>query len=397
MQRDAQGNIDSAAASVLLDSTFRKKRVGHRIVKETRDRLMHEILTSPRERVIALIGPSGVGKTLVVKNLQELLVHRYMEEMKEDPGFLPFISATTVTGLNGSYDWRDGFARLLTAANEPLIGLKRSVPAYELDGQKLTTTKGLLKNEFRRSFESLVKNRRVRVVFLDEGSAIIDETVNRHPLRQFNILKSLAVSLGIVIVLIGAYDLAGLNDGNGQLLGRSNCIHMPRYRPDLSHLQAAVEGRGWGLDKNDKADDLTEFMNAVLTLAGAAPVTFDPDVLADAPSLVIKSVGCIGNARNWIDRASSYALVYNNGRVTRALFDRVAVPNHVALKLTREAQLGESLLADCPEHELAHHFGLSGIRAQADTTTEAPPTRRRGSSTVGKRGPSRDPVGITRA
>jgi hypothetical protein len=308
---------------------------------------------------------------------------------------LPFIGVTTVTGLSGSYAWRDGFARMLHAADEPLVGLKRVAPALELDGQKLTTTKGLLKDEFRRSFESLVKNRRVKVLFLDEGSSIIDETVNRHPLRQFNILKSLAVTLGIVIVLVGAYDLAGLHDGNGQLLRRATCIHMQRYRPDMSRVQSVVEGHAWAPVADEEPDDLAVFMNTAHTLAGAAPVQFDADVLADAPYVVLKSVGCIGNLRNWIDRASAYALTYNGGRVTQAIFEQTAIPNHAALKLTREAEVGEALVADSPDDELARHFGLSGIHAPGDAVTEPPSTPKRRRHTPGKRGPSRDPVGFT--
>ena len=388
-------NMDPAEASAVLNGKYRKKQVGHRIAKETRDSLMHAILTSPGERVITLIGPTGVGKTLIVANVQALLLHQYKAEMEADPGFLPFISVTTVTGLNGSYGWRDGFARLLTAANEPLVGLKRTAPALELDGQKLTTTKGLLKDEFRRSFESLVKNRRVKVLFLDEGSSIIDETVNRHPLRQFNILKSLAVELGIVIVLVGAYDLAGLHEGNGQLLRRATCIHMPRYRPAKSRITSVLEGHGWATVGNEKPDDFAEFMNTAHTLASAAPVQFDEDVLADAPYLVVKSVGCIGILRNWIDRASAYALTHNGGQVTKAVFEQTAIPNQAVLKLTQEAELGEELVADSPDDDLAMQLGLPGIHAPGSAVTEPPSTNKRRRHTPGQRGPSRDPVGFT--
>ena len=410
MSQSAPQTSNHTHASELLDEKYRKKRVGHRVAKQTRERLLHAILTSPGERVIALIGPTGVGKTLIVANVQELLVQHFATEMEKDPGFLPFISVTTVTGLSGSYSWRDGFARLLTAANEPLIGLKKCVPelrldelariapALQLDGQNITTTKGLVKDEFRRSLESLVTNRRVRVLFLDEGSSLIDETVNRHPLRQFNILKSLAVALGIVIVLVGAYDLAGLHDGNGQLLRRSLCIHMPRYRPEVKRLQSAVDGLAWAPQgKCDSADDLIDFMNAATTLAAGAPVQFDSDVLADAPYLILKSVGCVGNFRDWVDRASAYALTYNGGRVTKAIFEQEAMPNSVALKLTQEAELGEALVADCSDETLAQHSGVSAIHAPVALVDVPAVPKKRRKPAVGKRGASRDPVGMAHA
>lgn len=394
MSEQTRSNVKAEEAAALLDQTFRHRRVIHRTCEKTRDALLYAIETSPRESIITLIGPSGVGKSIVVELVQKRLIERYGQEMKDDPGFLPFISVTAVTGLSGSYDWRDGFARLLTSAGEPLVGLKQSLPLLELDGQKILTTKGLLKSEFRRAFESLVKNRRVKVVFLDEGSAVIDESVNRHPLRQYNILKSLAVTLGIVIVLVGAYDLAGIREGNGQLLARTTCLHMQRYRPDVDRLQQDVTGQFTPESKDDE-DDYGSFMSAAAALKSIAPVEFDAGVIEDMPYVVTKSAGCVGILCDWVDRASVRALTHNGGRVTRQIFEETSLPNSVVIKLATEAALGESQLTDCTEEALTQHFGLTAIRAKFEVKAETrrPPSARK--APVGKRGPSRDPVGMT--
>ena len=101
-----------------------------------------------------------------------------------------------------------------------------------------------------------------------------------------------------------------------------------------------------------------------------------------------------------MDRASAYALTYNGGRVTKAIFEQESMPNSVALKLTQEAELGEALVADCSDEKLAQHSGVSAIHAPVApmALVEVPAaTKKRRKPAVGKRGPSRDPVGMAHA
>jgi len=171
---------------------FRATRVGHRSAAAARDSIMQKLGMSEKERMFVLIGPSGVGKSTVLRRVRELILKEHREQMLRDPGFLPFISVKAVTGLDGNYSWRDGFARLLNAGNEPLLGKKVLIPKLQLDGLEISNTRGLYRDEFRRSFESMVKNRGILYVFVDEASAILDAAVNRDTIRHFNILKSLS-------------------------------------------------------------------------------------------------------------------------------------------------------------------------------------------------------------
>ncbi len=371
---------------------FRSKRIAHRIVKEVRRHLFDRLLTTEKELVLALIGPSGVGKTATRRAVQEMLIQHYQQQMIDDPGFVPFLTVTAVTGLGGDFNWKDGFARLLASGNEPLIPHKTFFPELQLDGQAITTTKGLIKDEFRRAFESMVKHRRIRIIFLEEASSVIDETVNRHPLRQFNILKSLAVELGIIIVMIGAYDLIGLKDGNGQLIRRSEIIHMPRYQLDVPEPTDPADPP----KETPDSPDFNQFRAAARGLASVAPVRIDPSVLSDMVWVFMMCVGCFGVFRDWLDRACVDALLHHDGVLTEETFALNALPIHVIEKLVQEAQLGETQMIDSPEIRIAELYGRATLRSPLPTP-ERPSQNKKKRGQVGRRRPSRDPVGMQHA
>lgn len=374
---------------------FRAKRVGHRIGKGVRQELFHRLVTSRKEQVLGLVGPPGVGKTEVAKKVCELISQLYQKDMEADQSFIPFLFLTVETGMGSDFGWKNAFAQLLHEGHEPLIGMKRAFTPIMLDGQRISTTKGLLPDEFRRSFQSMVKHRRIKTIFLDEGSAIIDETVNKNVRRQFNMLKSLAVVNSVNVVLIGAYDLAGMQDANGQVLRRGNIVHMPRYHLD----NTKTEG---------KSSDLDEFAAGCMTLLENLPITYDPAILQDIPYLLIRSVGGIGNFSEWADRATVRALLAGRNGLTLEDMDATAWSNTKIVKLTGEVMLGETLLEDGSEKDIARLYGLAGgirgidedelPRRVTGLESKPPPRSKEEAATPklstgtrrGQRGPSRD-------
>jgi hypothetical protein len=211
---------------------FRAKKVGHVKAKACLNQLI--LLTeSPRpESIIVLIGPGGSGKTTLLGRLKKHLANFYRERMTTDPGFLPYLSIDAVAGLDGTYNWKDGLTRVLAEAGEILINQKAiSRFEVELDGEAVSRLRSLVREELRRALENLIVHRGVPFLIIDEASAILMMRKGMPPLLPFEILKSLAVVLKIPIVLAGAYDLLGILDGTGQLVRRSDVVHLSRYTP----------------------------------------------------------------------------------------------------------------------------------------------------------------------
>lgn len=379
--------MNAHEANAKLEAGYRRKRVGHRVVLTVRDDLMCKLMTAEKERVFGLIGPAGVGKSAVIERVQAMLLEQYREAMQQDKGLIPFIHLTSKVGFDGEFNWKDFLVRGLVAGQEPLIGKKVEHRRMVLDGENIRSSRGLTTPEVSRVFEDMVKDRKCRFLFCEEASAMIDEKVSRETVRQFGRLKSLAVASGLVVVMIGAYDLLGLDRANGQILRRSQIVHMPRFQVGKVTMPRS----------EDCEPDEQVFVDYVQALASEAPVKIEGDFLDDASYLIYMTVGCFGIFRDWLDRACVLALVNNNGVLTEQIFKSAALPFKKLRTLLSEAVLGEADLQDDSEDQLAKDYAVTSLRAAATKGPDEKASPKGHQRRVGERGPSRDPVGTAGA
>jgi len=189
----------------------------------------------------------------------------------------------------------------------------------------------------------------------------------------------------------GAYDLLGLKSGTGQLIRRAETIHMSRYdlgdqfasEDDLDPMPGDFDEAGFRLT------GLDHFSQAMYALVEAAPVECEEGLFDDHAYYLMKSVGCVGNFRDWLDRGCVDALSGNAGLLSKQIMRRSAIPNWKLTRLTKEAMLGEVQMRDLADIELASLYKLASLEG-IDPPQRQKPKR---AGRVGKRGPSRDPVG----
>lgn len=371
--------------------TFRAKKVAHPKASECLAALIRAAESPRPESIHVLIGPTGSGKSTIAGRLKQHLIAFHAERMKKDPGFLPFISVEAVAGFDGNYSWKDGLVRILASAGEILISQKAlNRFSVELDGEEVGSVRALLRDELRRALENVVKNRKNPVLIIDEASAILLTKDGRVPALQFEVLKSLAVLIKSHIILVGAYDLLGILDGTGQLVRRSDVVHLSRYL-----INGTTEGKvgGEAVDISDRQ----HFLDTLHTLLAAIDVEKEIDFTERMDYFMLKSVGCIGVLKDWLDRALVRTMASTHQILTIAIIEESALRNKSLIKLTTEAILGEARLKDLPDNDLAVLQGWTNVPSLvAPAAGQMPiPEPKKKSLAVrpGKRGPSRDPIG----
>jgi hypothetical protein len=207
--------------------------------------------------------------------------------------------------------------------------------------------------------------------------------------RQFEIIKSLSQKCNVTIILIGTYDLLQILEQSAQLVRRGRVVHMARY------------------DDYIPADKLA-FKNALFTFQRHMPFKIEPELLKHLNVFYLKSAGCIGILKKWLDNAVKEGLNQELETIDLDFILQYAHSNKSIQTVLNEAFIGESKLKDIDVRELrfmlkSHHENLGkittkendiNISPEADIVQEQlpklPPDKKSVKGQVGKRNPKRD-------
>src|SRR5712692_9791582 len=90
---------------------FEKKLVAHPLLKEAYDKLLRTIYQPAGASLIWAIGPTGVGKTTILRKIVKQIIEDAMKDMERDPGYLPVVNIglQDVSTERGTFDWKDFF------------------------------------------------------------------------------------------------------------------------------------------------------------------------------------------------------------------------------------------------------------------------------------------------
>jgi hypothetical protein len=310
--------------------------------------------------MVLIIGPSRVGKTTLIRLLEERLTSMNKAHMQACPSFIPFASVLAAGPGTNRFEWAEYYREVLRALHDPFV-----------DGKVAR----IRTRELREAMETALTQRLPLAVIVDEAHHLAEASRGSRLQSQLNHLKHFENATGVSHILVGTYEMRPFRRVNAQLACRSVDVHFSRY-------DGANE------------EDAQVFRSVLWALQRQLPVPEEPHLVEHWEFLYARSIGCVGLVKLHLNRALNVALTEGARTVTLAHLRKTAMPEarvELALRnaLESEAELTESAGAD---ERLLTLLGLRGQRPGVkqphpeDTPHKASSKLRR----PGKRGPGRD-------
>lgn len=358
---------------------FMDKKINHPKLDSARRQALQMLGYQTGPDILIITGPTGVGKTTLADKIWESLLGEHHEAMEQDRNLMPVVKISATAPNQGVFNWKDFYIRLLRAYDETLIRQKTLFPmdAYRyIDVPQGKAGSHNVTDALRRASEICIHERRTRFLLIDEAQHIIMAAKGGRLREQFEAIKSLSINTQATIVLIGTYDLLTILEQGAQLGRRSRVVPFHRYMDDIN-------------------EDVGAFQSALYTFQQHMPFEMAPDLVSHAKEFYLKTAGCIGILKDWLNMVVENGLKDGLKTVDREYANKLSLKNLTIKTVFEEAITGENKLADVDIGELESYVrDLS--KGRRITTSGSEKTPAKAGRRPGKRKPLRDPVGFDR-
>jgi len=341
--------------------------ISHPRLCETLDQILQTVCLPGEGRSVRrsgtmalVIGPPRVGKTTLIRLLEERLLARARSQMEYDPGFIPFASITVAGPEASRFDWPTYYRAVLRGLQDPFVDGKRArIPIREL----------------REAMEAALIHRKPLAIIVDEAHHLAKAASGRRLQDQLDHLKYFENVTGVSHLLVGTYELRPFRKVNAQLACRSVDVHFSRY--DAT-----------------REEDAQVFRSILWALQRQLPVEQEPQLVDQWEFLYARSIGCIGLVKMHLNRALNLALVEGKKTVTPGHLRKTAMPEERVDLALRNALESETELTeqDGADERLLTLLGLRGPR-KLEARSDEPDLKKASPQSPGKRSPGRDRVG----
>lgn len=294
---------------------------------EARDAIWNALHDVRPGELINIIGPAGVGKTVLLSWIKQQLLTEALPGLFSDLGRIPFIAVDGIPPTTSSFDWNDFMVRCLLLLNEPLIE-EKEIP-YIVSANQRRTVRHYIRNDhfspqLLRALEQSLYYRRVSTFIVDDAVYVGTMYWKERLIDRFRSIRLMMQKTGTTWLLAGTYDLLELMTKMDLAGWESVDVHVQRYQ------------------LNDGEDHL-EFQSTLLTFQEYLPVFIEYDFVQHAEYLYSGCIGCVGLLKGWLSRALAVALEDGSNILRFKHLQQAILPSAKLEKLIDEIEQGEKV------------------------------------------------------
>jgi hypothetical protein len=321
---------------------FKEYAVSHPQLLQVDKVLMQAIQEPAGFAHVLIYGPSGVGKTTMIRQisrrLNEILPATSIDRSSYSHGGsapVPLLLIETRPPDGGAFNRADYYRTALKLLGEPFYERRLLV---DIDTEQTIEKKGRGRSkatqfndspELRHALEAAMVKRGVRAVILDEAQHLMkvgSGASGGKLLDQLDWIKSMTNVTGVLHILIGTYELLNFRNLSGQASRRGLDLHFPRYL--FQHEQ-----------------DRQDFQGVLLALLKQVPLATDlPALMQHWFYFYERSIGCIGVLKDWLIRAVAAAIRDGNDTLTQGRLEEHALSLSQCERMALDAIEGEQKL-----------------------------------------------------
>jgi len=351
--------------------------INHHTFNQVQRKILRYVQDGRSDQVVAILGPSGVGKTKQLKYLHSYLVQRQQGGWRQDQG--PPIYVEAPAPIGGKFPMRAFIEDLLQLLGERNIKYKADFDQAvenKLHGRRVLSQAKMDIGQLQRLLRDRINVLRPIAILVDESQNFVDGVKYDDQKSHVNRLKNWANTMDTKFFLFGTHEGKALLNLNEQLARRISPIYFPRYQ--------------------NTTNDKKKFAEFLLGVTEALEIKMD-DCLNDFDFIYNHTLGCVGLLATWIQESLSYCRDHNAPSITKKIFhnhrmsyDRLSVAEY-------EIKAFEHFY-ESSQREFHPDFIQYDIQPEEDDFTVPPggdgPIRPgpRKKSRPGKRKPARDKV-----
>jgi hypothetical protein len=370
---------------------FNAYTVVHPHLKEAYEKFLDVICNPGGASLVFLFGPTGVGKTTLLRQIVKVLIDKNSTEIQNDSDYFPVTTVEAVAPEAGNFDWKHYYQSILISLTEfphyNRFVKKRSRLIGIGSRQRLITSTNHL-SRIREQVIASIRQRRLVALLTDEAQRFTKMSSGRKQRDALDAMQSMASmtrqtasdnSTCTIHGLFGTYELLDFRNLSAQLSRRSIDIHFPRYQVNC-------------------AEDLFEFKRVLKSFSQNMIFSKTPELEKDWEYFYERSIGCVGILKDWLTQAYRKALDENASTLTIQHWQPYAPSVAKCLSMAAEAVEGEKAFQE-KEGELAllrQQLGLSGslfsVKGSENSPAESTSSKKR-KRRPGVRSPHRDVIG----